>query len=1022
MSTEHVLILEDDKGRREYPLEAEVYSIGRDPQCDIRLFSLYVSRRHATLERRQRDNGSYYYRIVDGDLKGKPSPNGILINGRKLQACDLENEDEILFAPGVRAKYYKLNGTFTSHQPSISMARPKLESINPSIAGLYVQTGEKQLVFPLKHTEVLAKIAGNVSRLEVTQTFENPFTEPLEAVYVFPLPDEAAVDDMEIKIGDRIIKGNIKKREEAQQIYEQAKRQGRTAGLLEQERDNIFTQSLANIKPGEQIDVTIRYSDSLKFEGGDYEFVFPMVVGPRFIPGTPIDASGDTDIVPDASRITPPVVPPETRSRHDIGVTVEIDAGVPVSEVRSTSHQIRIEHDGQIVRVKLGGEDTIPNKDLILRYRVSGDSTQATVLTHADERGGHFAIYLIPALDYRTDEIVSKDVVFLMDTSGSQHGDPLLKSQELMRRFINGLNPDDTFTIIDFSDTTQQLSATPLPNTPQNRALAINYINRLQANGGTYLLNGIRAVMNFPAAPAGRLRSIVLLTDGYIGNENEILAEVQRELKPGNRLYSFGVGSSPNRFLLNRIAEIGRGTSQVIRHDEPTEEVAEKFFRQINNPVLTNIQISWEGTRETPTIYPSVAPDLFAEQPLVLFGRKELKVGRLKVESSDELKVESSNQPANLQPSNLQPSTPSGTLRITGIAAGGHHYEKTFNLAFEETSNPAIAQLWGRARIKDLMNQMFGYETKAGVEAVTETALTYQLLSQYTAFVAVSEDVRVDPEGNRISMQVPVEMPEGVSYEGIFGSANVAGVQTQAEAMPPAPNSAAQHYQALSMPLSSARMSPPSRPVSKKLIVESFAEARSSYPESQADEFDITLIDPGLIDDEPEDLFDVEDPTSQIPIEELQLSVRAYNCLKRAQIHSISDLLDYTQEELLEIEKFGQKHVAEVIDALQRRLGITLPTQRKPHLQVVSVTELDEAAVADLTQYLQQLNLPSGFSGEIVFEFPVRKGRVVRVVLDEDASTLKESQVIELIKRSLTSWRVPASATGTVRLTLGIQT
>jgi Ca-activated chloride channel family protein len=429
----------------------------------------------------------------------------------------------------------------------------------PSLGGLYVKTGEKQLAFPLKHTEVLSKIAGNLSRVEVTQTFENPFTEALEAIYVFPLPDEAAVDDMEIKIGERIIKGNIKKREEAKEIYEQARREGRTAGLLEQERDNIFTQSLANIKPGEAIDVTIRYTDSLEFTGGDYEFVFPMVVGPRFIPGTAIDESGDTDQVPDASRITPPVIPPETRSGHDIGVTVEIDAGVPVSNVRSTSHQLTIEQDGQIVRVKLGKEDTIPNKDLIVRYQVSSDNTQATVLSQSDERGGHFTVYLIPALDYRSNEIVPKDVVFLMDTSGSQHGDPLLKSQELMRRFINGLNPDDTFTIIDFSDTTTQLSTHPLPNTAQNRTKAINYINQLQANGGTYLLNGIRAVLNFPAAPAGRLRSIVLLTDGYIGNDNEILAEVQQKLQPGNRLYSFGVGSSPNRFLLNRVAEIGRG-------------------------------------------------------------------------------------------------------------------------------------------------------------------------------------------------------------------------------------------------------------------------------------------------------------------------------------------------------------------------------------------------------------------------------------------------------------------------------
>ncbi|MGB5960568.1 MAG: VIT domain-containing protein [Coleofasciculaceae cyanobacterium] len=744
--------------------------------------------------------------------------------------------------------------------------------------GLYIQSPDGKQQFPLKHTEVEAKIAGNLSRVELTQTFENPFTEPLEAIYIFPLPDEAAVDDMEIKIGDRIIKGNIKEREEAQAIYEEAKQQGRTAGLLEQERDNIFTQSLANIKPGEQIDVTIRYTDSLKFEGGNYEFVFPMVVGPRFIPGTAIDESGDTDIVPDASRITPPITHPETRNGHDISVNVEIDAGINISNVRSTSHQLQIEHDGQIVRVNLGKEDTIPNKDLILRYQVAGDNTEATVLTQADERGGHFAVYLIPALGYHINEILAKDVVFLMDTSGSQHGDPLLKCQELMRRFINGLNPDDTFSIIDFSNTTQQLSAAPLPNTPQNRSLAINYINHLTANGGTYLLPGIQAVLNFPASE-GRLRSIVLLTDGYIGNDNEILAEVKRELKPGNRLYSFGVGSSVNRFLLNRIAEIGRGTSQIVRQDEATEEVAEKFFRQINNPVLMNIKIAFEGTGEMPTIYPSIVPDLFAEQPLVLLGRKLDKTA--------------------------------GNLCLSGTSAGGEAYEKTFQLNFEETGNPAVAQLWGRARIKDLMKEMVDLETTEGVEAVTNTALTYQLLSQYTAFVAVSDDVRVNPENASVSMQVPVAMPEGVNLYMVNNSANssrVRGIHVQQSY--PQPMLANVDY------LSSTEM------------------------------FDTSLISPSMMIDE----------------------------------------------------------------------EVASPSQ----IEIISVVGLDTASTNALKSYLQQLRLPIGFSGEIVFKFPVKKGRVKRIMLDEKASTLKEVTMIDLIKRSLLAWQVPKSATATIHLTLRI--
>ncbi|MDM9583027.1 VIT domain-containing protein [Nostoc sp. GT001] len=758
---------------------------------------------------------------------------------------------------------------------------------NLNLGGLYVQSPQgEQLVFPLKHTEVLAKIAGNLSRVDVIQSFENPFTQPLEAIYIFPLPDEAAVDDMEIKIGDRIIKGNIKKREEAVAIYEKAKQEGRTAGLLEQERDNIFTQSLANIKPGEQIDVTIRYTESLKFEAGNYEFVYPMVVGPRYIPGTPIDGSGDTDQVPDASRITPPVVLEGTRSRHNINVTVEIDAGLPISEVRSPSHQLKIEHSGQIVRIQLAGEDTIPNKDLILRYQVSGKETQSTVLSQADDRGGHFVIYLIPALEYSTDEIVPKDVVFLVDTSGSQSGDPLWKCQELMRRFINGLNPNDTFTIIDFSDRVRQLSPTPLPNTAENRTQAIAYINNLQADGSTEMLSGIRTAINFPT-PVGRLRTVVLLTDGYIGNENEILAEVQQHLQVGNRLYSFGVGSSVNRFLLNRIAEIGWGISQIIRHDEPTEEVAEKFYRQINNPVLTNIQIFWQGDTESPVIYPKVAPDLFCEQPLVLFGRKQDRVG--------------------------------GNLQISGIAAGGKHYEKMFNLIFEETGNLAVAQLWGRARIKYLMNQMVSFETKAGVEAVTKTALTYQLLSQYTGFVAVSDDVQVEPGSEYLSMQVPVEMPEAVR----FGKASAA------------------HKISLSMP---------------------------SAPASE---------------EAPDFLRQKRSPQSQIPKEvETSLSF---------------DFEEMEQDEILDAAINHQ-------------------------LEVISITGLDNTEIANLTRHLQQLNFPSGFSGEIVFEFTVNKGRVERVMLDEETSTLKDPVVVEKIKRSLLLWRVSSSTTGKVILTLHLHT
>ncbi|MEH1939165.1 MAG: VIT domain-containing protein [Nostoc sp.] len=824
------------------------------------------------------------------------------------------------------------------------------QTLEQQPTGLYLQNSSQQIAFPLKHTEVKAKIAGNISRVEVTQSFENPFTTTLEAVYIFPLPDEAAVDDMLIRIGDRTIQGSIKKRQEAVAIYEQARKQGQTAGLLEQERDNIFTQSLANIKPGEQIDVIIRYSDSLKFEGGNYEFVFPMVVGPRYIPGITIaeDAVGggsaiapmtqnqDTDLVPDASRLNAPILPAGMRSSHDINVTIEINASVEIQDINSPSHQIQIIREGQLVNVKLGGGDTIPNKDLILRYQVASNNIQTTTLTQADERGGHFALYLIPAFEYRPDEIVAKDMVFLIDSSGSQSGEPLMQCQELMRRFINGLNPDDTFSIIDFSDTTQQLSPVPLPNTSANRLLAINYINRLNAGGGTEMLGGIRTVLNLKATNPGRLRNIVLLTDGYIGNENQILAEVKQRLQPGTRLHSFGAGSSVNRFLLNRIAELGRGIARIIRHDEPVDEVVEKFFRQINNPVLANIQLQWEGDGESPIMYPSTPPDLFAEQPLVLFGRK--------------------------------PDAHSGKLHVTGIAAGGRRYQHSFHLNFPQTGNPAIAQLWGRSRIKDLMNQMVSGDTKKGVEAVTDTALTYQLLSQYTAFVAVSDDIRVNPNQDYISVQVPIEIPEAISHEGIFsnlsfGAAPGGGMvssrqQAKKQSAPPLPSP-------MSVLPPPSPMSAPAKPIQR------FEEM-----ESLAMEFDIPASEPeiGFADD---DGFSNLDSLLSVP--------------ERA-MPQLEDLKVLRKEE-----------------------------SSVPRLQVVSLTGLNQEMISLLTQYLQSIQLPRGFGGDLVFEFQLSQGRVRQLLLDEQASSLKEQTVIELMRRSLLAWLPSQSLTSTVLLTLRIQ-
>ncbi len=346
--------------------------------------------------------------------------------------------------------------------------------------------------------------------MEVVQRFTNPDKTPLEATDEFPLPDESAVDDMEIRIGDRVIKGVIKKREQARQIYETAKGEGKTRTLLEQQRPNIFTQSLANLKPGETIEVVIRYTESLKCTGGDYEFVFPMVVGPRYNRGSSnVSNLGGEGIyvasLPGANAMPNVTSPswetiPKSRSCDDINVTIEIDAGVRISNINSPSHEIetqQITGEGMpsITQIQLDKGDTIPNKDLVIRYQVAGKETQSAVVSQADNKGGNFAVYLIPALEYEREEIVPKGVVFLMDTSGSQSGPPLAQSKVLMRRFIEGLNAKDSFTIIDFANSSQALSRKPLANTAANRKKAINYVNSLTANGGTELIDSVDTIL-----------------------------------------------------------------------------------------------------------------------------------------------------------------------------------------------------------------------------------------------------------------------------------------------------------------------------------------------------------------------------------------------------------------------------------------------------------------------------------------------------------------------------------------------
>jgi len=431
---------------------------------------------------------------------------------------------------------------------------------------------------PLLHTDVTIDVRGLVAAATVTQQYENSSSAPIEAVYVFPLPHDAAVYDMEIHVGNRVIRSQVREREEAKRVYEAAKSEGKRTALLEEERPNIFTASVANIMPGDHIEVRLRYVQPLRWEDGRMRLVFPMVVGPRYIPGT--EAAGhqgtgwafDTKAVPDASRITPAVRNPESRSGHDISVTVDLDSGPGAASVKSVSHAVNVQRlaDGR-QRVELATGATVPNKDFILEVQPA-ESRQpgaALFLSPAGSGETHFLLAAYPPTAPQGRRM-PVEMLYMIDVSGSMAGTSIQQAREALLHALDRLRPEDHFGILAFSSGFHEFSPQPLPATAGNLASARRYVRDLEAGGGTEMLPALLHLMRIPEAP-GYLRHIVLLTDGDLGNEEQIFTALRHEL--GNaRLFTIAIGSAPNIFLATKMAQFGRGTFTHIAHIEEVQE------------------------------------------------------------------------------------------------------------------------------------------------------------------------------------------------------------------------------------------------------------------------------------------------------------------------------------------------------------------------------------------------------------------------------------------------------------------
>lgn len=579
--------------------------------------------------------------------------------------------------------------------------------------------GGLEMECPLKHTDVKAEITGFLARVNVTQEFENTASDKIEAVYVFPLPQNSAVDDMTLTVGDRVVKGLIKRREEARAIYEAARNSGRVAGLLDQERPNIFTQSVANIAPGAKVKITISYVENLKYEEGLYEFMFPMVVGPRYIPNS----------VPDASRITPPVSP--TRAGHDLSLEVKLDAGLPLDSVASATHDVAIERSGaNRAVIRLRDKNTIPNKDFVLRYDSAGKKIQNTVMAHRSSKGSFFTLIVQPPERVQAEQATPKEIVFVLDTSGSMSGFPIEKAKESMRYAIDELNPRDTFNLITFSGDTSILFPKPVPATPENLARAKEFLAGRHGSGGTEMMKAVRASLE--GIDEQHVRIACFMTDGYVGNEDEIISEVKKHANA--RVFSFGIGNSVNRYLLDKMAEQGRGEVEYVGLQDDGSAAAKRFAARVRNPLLTDIQVEW-GSLPVSEVYPSRIPDLFSAKPLVLTGRY---------------------------------SGPSkGTVRVTGMAGGRRvTMDVPVELPASEAQHDVLATLWARRKV-DSLSMNGGADAK---EEITKLGLDFRLMTAYTSFVAVEETTVIEG-GKPRTVQVPVDIPDGVSYQGVFGEA-----------------------------------------------------------------------------------------------------------------------------------------------------------------------------------------------------------------------------------------------------------
>ncbi len=602
---------------------------------------------------------------------------------------------------------------------------PKGEGTDTTLSPYFFVKSDDASVdqLPLKATSAKVAIAGVIADVKVTQVYKNTGTKPLEAIYVFPGSTRSAVYGMTMTIGDRVLKAQIKERGQARADYEQAKQQGRSASLLEQQRPNVFQMNVANILPGDEIRVELSYTELLVPTEGTYAFVYPTVVGPRY--------AGKTGT--ESSTGEPWVANPYTHAGEKPSTTfdleVKLSAGLPIQHMACATHKTAIAYDGKAeATLKLDpSEAQGGNRDVIVKYQLAGGAVQSGLLLDQSKEENTFLLMAQPPKRVTPKDLPPREFVFIMDVSGSQMGFPIEVSKVLMQEMIQGLRPQDLFNVMVFEGSAALWSPASQHATPENAAQALAFVRSQNGGGGTELGSAMRRALGLPRVP-GISRTFVVSTDGYISADGQVFDIIRKNLGSAN-LFTFGIGSSVNRHLIEGMAHAGQGEAFVITRPEQAAAEAERFRAYVSSPVLTNLKLTTSGFH-IQDLEPLQLPDVLADRPVICLGKW---TGEAK-----------------------------GTVTLSGISGAGP-WSQTFDVGqVKGRSHGALRQLWARQRIQMLSDyDQFGQDEARRAE-VTRLGLAYHLLTAHTSFVAVDTQVR-NADGPSTTVTQPLPLPEGVS-------------------------------------------------------------------------------------------------------------------------------------------------------------------------------------------------------------------------------------------------------------------